>query len=330
MRSAVLLRVALSLLAVDSAVAGPCRLTSSKTASAVSSTASVDTSSATSVESATSVTSATSSATSESSVETASSSTATETSASSTETSASSTVSTETSASSSASTETSASSTASVETSASSTATETSASSTVSTESSASSTETASSSTAFTTTTAASTTASTSTAAAPTFTLAAVGQGPVEGKKLLSYNADGNVVTFDSPNPLNVPTARAYSIDAQGRIFNDQGFYLCARYNPDNFFLDAPASITTCLNNNQPDTVYLNCRVDGSGLKCSIPAVTCTDSGSPWIQPPCVPADGEWGSFYTYIAGPGYVLYIGTATPSQSYYYPISFSLEEA
>ncbi|EEU33706.1 uncharacterized protein NECHADRAFT_98359 [Fusarium vanettenii 77-13-4] len=243
MRSAVVLRVALSLLAVDSVVAGPCRPTS-----AVSSTASVDTSSATSVESATSVTSASSSATSKASAETSASSTATETSASLTET------------------------------------------------------------TAFTTTTAASTTVSTSTAAAPTFTLAAAGQGPVEGKKLLSYNADGNLVTFDSPNPLKVPTARPYSIDAQGRILNDQGFYLCAHYKPDNDFLDAPAYITTCLNDNLPNSVYLTCRVDGSELKCSIPAVTCTDSGSPWISPACVSADGEWGSFYTYIMGPGYVL----------------------
>ncbi|KAF4986283.1 hypothetical protein FDECE_16033, partial [Fusarium decemcellulare] len=282
MRSAVLLRVALGLLVVDSAVAGPCRPTTSMTISALTSSASVDTSSATSVEPTASVASATSSSSTESSVETSESSTAT------------STVSTETSAftESESSTETSASSTASVEMSSFTT-------SQSSTETSASS-----ASTDYTTSTTTETTSTTSTAPEITFSIAATGSGPAAGKGLHTYNHDQTAALFDfSPDfsaSIGNPEVRPFNIDGEGRLINDQGWYLCGTYDLTSDLLDAPAVVSTCNSPGEPPLgrVFLRCQVTVNyKLTCSIPALTCVAPATPLLDPTCETGTGTWTHF---------------------------------
>ncbi|KAI8682416.1 hypothetical protein NCS56_00364200 [Fusarium sp. Ph1] len=323
MRSALLLQLAFGLLAVDSAAASPCR--PGTTTTAVTSTASSETSSGM-TGSTTSVASSASSTT-ESSAETFASSTVSQPSV---ETS-SSTVSVGTSASSTASTETSAFSTTSIQTSASSTTSDgTSISSTI-TETSASlaSETTASSSTTdFTTTTEATTTSTTSTAAAVTFSIVATGSGPVEGENLETYDRSNNVAVFGQSLDSS---ARPFYIDAQGRLINDQNFYLCGFYDGSNDTPNVPAEVGTCVDEYPMARVFLKCQTTADlQLTCTIPAISCVGDPNafPGTDPTCVPADGTWGNFYVMETGPGEVLYIGDSN-APSYYSPLGLSIQE-
>ncbi|KAJ4201604.1 hypothetical protein NW767_006691 [Fusarium falciforme] len=250
-------------------------------------------------------------------------SSASSTTKSSAETSASSTVSqssVETS-SSTASTETSASSTTSDGTSISSTATETSASS-------ASETTASSSTTDFTTTTAATTTSTTSTAPAVTFSIVATGSGPVEGENLETYDRSNSVAVFGQSFDSS---ARPFSIDTQGRLINDQNFYLCGFYDGSDDTPNVPAEVGTCVDESPMARVFLKCQSTADlQLTCSIPAISCVGDPNafPGTDPTCVPADGTWGNFYVLEIGPGEVLYIGDSN-APSYYNPLGLSIQE-
>ncbi|EWG38492.1 hypothetical protein FVEG_01694 [Fusarium verticillioides 7600] len=82
----------------------------------------------------------------------------------------------------------------------------------------------------------------------PTFSLFATGQGPVEEEGVHTYDNDGSVAVFD-PSPIfGDASVRPYTIDSQGRLVNDQGFFLCGFYIATNVNLDSPASVGTCKN----------------------------------------------------------------------------------
>ncbi|RSL79542.1 hypothetical protein CEP52_017510 [Fusarium oligoseptatum] len=256
-------------------------------------------------------TAVTSTASTEASSTTAESTTSTVTTESSVETSASSTVS-------QSSAETS-SSTVSVETSASSTVTE------ISTSSATETTATTDS----ITSTGDMTTSTTSTAPTPTFSILAVGGGAVEGNNLLSYNLDNAFVLFRTDIGSG-NSARPYHIDSQGRLVNDQGFYLCGYYEPDNTDLERPAVVVTC-NNEYPLTrSFLTCQ-QTTDLKvtCSIPAITCVpgDPNDPWSEPDCQAAAGTWDNLYTAEVGPGIGVHIGPPNAA-NYYVPVEFGIQ--
>ncbi|KAF5639284.1 hypothetical protein F52700_4136 [Fusarium sp. NRRL 52700] len=267
MRSVIHLRLALGLLAIGSAAASPCKPFSATTtfaatattitSTAVTSDASAETSLAISVASTTEDGGATSSTVVESFTETLVSST--ETSASSAETSGVSIT---------------------VETSAATTTTE-------------AITET---STADPTTTDVTTTvAETSSAAIPTFTMFASGSNAVAGRSLQTYNRDSTVAVFDPATDDDNPSARPYSIDAQGRIMNDLGWYLCGYYGATNQELNKPATVAVCHSETPLQTAFLTCELDGPfGIECSIPAMSCVSSGSTSAPPTCVPTTGIW------------------------------------
>ncbi|EWZ00281.1 hypothetical protein FOYG_00164 [Fusarium oxysporum NRRL 32931] len=263
MRSIIHLRLAFGLLAIGSAVASPCKPLSATTTSgaisvAVTAATSTETSLATSIASTTEDGDATSSTVVESSTETSVSSA--ETSASSAETSDSSIT---------------------VETSAASATTD------YTTE-----TTTAEPTTTDLTTTAAETTSS---AAIPTFTMFASGSNAVADRSLQSYNRGSTVAVFDPATDDDNPSTRPYSIDSQGRIVNDLGWFLCGYYGATNEELNKPATVVTCHSETPLQTAFLTCELSGSfGVECSVPAISCVSSGSADMPPTCVAATGTW------------------------------------
>ncbi|KAF5660282.1 hypothetical protein FHETE_9024 [Fusarium heterosporum] len=185
-----------------------------------------------------------------------------------------------------------------------------------------------------TTTTAASTTEATSAASMPTFTLLATGQGPMTGRGLQTFPYDNAMAAFDAPpggNPDLNAKVLPFTIDSQGRLVNDLGYFLCGYYSPTNFLLDAPAVVTTCHEEAPLQRVFLNCKVS-SGLnkvQCSIPAVSCVSTGdAPWDFPTCQAAAGTWSVFYTAIKGPGHVLHIGN-DGAPDYYDRLDLGIEK-
>ncbi|KAF5681250.1 hypothetical protein FHETE_39 [Fusarium heterosporum] len=236
MKSDVILAWALSLLAVDFAVAGPCKPTSVKTTTAISSAASTETPSSTSNESLEA-----------SLIETA------------------------TSATSSITSDGTSTFLTSLETSALSATTEP------------------------TTTTIALTTETTSTASIPTFTVVAIGESYVKDKSLAAFNQENIIVTFGTDTGA---VAYPYSIDALGRISNDQGWFLCGAYigtydNP-----NVAAVVVTCKTEIKMRHEFLTCdlTVDHK-LQCSIPAITCVADSQSLGTTFCQPASAKyWGS----------------------------------
>ncbi|KAF5604340.1 hypothetical protein FPCIR_886 [Fusarium pseudocircinatum] len=67
----------------------------------------------------------------------------------------------------------------------------------------------------------------TSSAANPTFTMFASGSNAVAGRSLETYNRDCTVAISDPATEDDNPSARPYSIDSQGWIVNDLGWFLC-------------------------------------------------------------------------------------------------------
>ncbi|KAF5613025.1 hypothetical protein F25303_14310 [Fusarium sp. NRRL 25303] len=267
MRSIIHLRVAFGLLAIGSAVASPCKPPSATTTSAVTSAtisttvtsdASTEASVSTYFASTTEDEGATSSTVVESSTETFISST--ETSASLAETSGSSIT---------------------VETSAASATTD------FNTE-----TTTAEPTTTDITTAVAETTSS---AAIPTFTMFASGSNAVAGRSLQTYNRDGAVAVFDPATEDDNPSVRSYSIDSQGRIVNDLGWFLCGYYGATNEELNRPATVVTCHSETPLQKAFLTCELSGPfGIECSVPAMSCVSSGSASMAPTCIPTTGTW------------------------------------
>ncbi|KAL5601644.1 hypothetical protein FOBRF1_009177 [Fusarium oxysporum] len=288
MRYIIHLRLAFGLLAIGSAVASPCKPLSATTTSdaisvAVTAATSTETSLATSVASTTEDGEATSSTVVGSSTETSVSSA--ETSASSAETSDSSIT---------------------VETSAASATTD------FTTE-----TTTAEPTTIDLTTTA---TETTSSAAIPTFTMFASGSNAVTGRSLQSYNRDGAVTVFDPATDDDNPSTRPYSIDSQGRIVNDLGWFLCGYYGATSEELNKPATVVTCHSETPLQTAFLTCELSGTfGIECSVPAISCVSSGSASMPPTCVAATGTWSLNSVGVRAFGHTWQIGSSDTPANY-----------
>ncbi|CAG2006340.1 unnamed protein product [Fusarium graminearum] len=265
MRSLVVLRLALSLFAARSAVAGPCKpFTTTSEGIPVAST---DTSSVVSATSSTVDFSATS-------------------------------VSTE------SSTETYVSS--SLETSSFAT-TETSATTTFITELSTIESTTVEPTTTEGTTTVPATTESMPT---PTFTIFATGESVIEGDALHTFDTDGYVATFDPNAIFGETSVRPYSIDSQGRLVNDQGYFLCATYVATNKELNAPAVVGTCTSDG-PKKAFLDCTLSSDlALRCGIPGRSCVSN--PVGEPICE-VSGTWSTLSTGSVIVGHALKIGPA-----------------
>ncbi|KAF5687851.1 hypothetical protein FDENT_5141 [Fusarium denticulatum] len=135
----------------------------------------------------------------------------------------------------------------------------------------------------------------TSSAANPTFTMFASGSNAVSGRSLETYNRDGTVAVFDPATEDDNPSARPYSIDSQGRIMNDLGWYLCGYYGATNEELNRPATVAVCHSETPLQTAFLTCGLDGPfGIECSVPAMSCVSSGSSGVPPTCIPTAGTW------------------------------------
>ncbi|PCD42834.1 hypothetical protein AU210_005359 [Fusarium oxysporum f. sp. radicis-cucumerinum] len=281
MRSIIHLRLACGLLAIGSAVASPCKpLSATTTSGAISVAVTAATSTETSL--ATSVASTTEDGEATSSTVVGSS---TETSASSAETSGSSIT---------------------VETSAASATTE------FTTE-----TTTAEPTTTVLTTTAAETTSS---AAIPTFTMFASGSNAVAGRSLQSYNRGSTVAVFDPATDDDNPSTRPYSIDSQGKIVNDLGWFLCGYYGATNEELNKPATVVTCHSETPLQTAFLTCELSGTfGIECSVPAISCVSSGSTNMPPTCVAATGTWSLNSVGVRAFGHTWQIGSSDTPANY-----------
>ncbi|KAG9497459.1 hypothetical protein J7337_010320 [Fusarium musae] len=117
----------------------------------------------------------------------------------------------------------------------------------------------------------------TSSAAIPTFTMFASGSNAVAGNSLETYDRDSTVAVFDPATEDDNPSARQYSIDSQGRIVNDLGWYLCGYYGATNEELNKPATVVTCHTQIALQTAFLTCELSGPfGIECSVPAMSCT------------------------------------------------------
>ncbi|CAG7559028.1 unnamed protein product [Fusarium equiseti] len=170
----------------------------------------------------------------------------------------------------------------------------------------------------FITTTAAPTTETTSNAPMPTFTMVVTGSGPVQGESLQSENRESSVTAFK----VNYPgwTARTYTIDSQGRLINDQGWFLCGRYAANNFELKNPAVVSLCSAETPLQAAFLNCPLsDDLEVQCSIPAISCVAGQDFFSFPTCVAADGTWDIFSLGQSGPGNTLQIGGSAGSAAY-----------
>ncbi|KAF5581419.1 hypothetical protein FPANT_8940 [Fusarium pseudoanthophilum] len=99
----------------------------------------------------------------------------------------------------------------------------------------------------------------TSSAAIATFTMFASGSNAVAGSSLETYNRDGTLAVFDPATEDDNPSARQYSIDSQGRIVNDLGWYLCGYYGATNEELNKPATVVTCYTQTVLQTAFLTC-----------------------------------------------------------------------
>ncbi|KAI1030163.1 hypothetical protein LB504_010451 [Fusarium proliferatum] len=292
MRSVIHLRVAFGLLAIGSAVASPCKPPSVTTTSAVTS--------------ATISTTVTSDASTEASVSTSFASTTEDEGATSSTVVESSTetfvYSTETSAS-------------SAETSDASITVETSTAS-------ATTTYTTEVTTAEPTTTDATTTIAetTSSAAIPTFTMFASGSNAIAGRSLETYNRDGTVAVFDPATEDDNPSARPYSIDSQGRIVNDLGWFLCGYYGATNEELNRPATVVTCHSETPLQKAFLTCELsDPFGIECSVPAMSCVSSGSSSMGPTCIPTAGTWSLASVGVRAFGHTWLIGSSDTPATY-----------
>ncbi|CAG7565376.1 unnamed protein product [Fusarium equiseti] len=172
----------------------------------------------------------------------------------------------------------------------------------------------AESTTAEPTTTEQTTTGAITTAAMPTFTIYASSESALDGASLETYNNANSVAVFNH-NPLfGSPTARLYTIDSEGRLVNDQGFFLCAYYLATNTQLDAPASVGTCTTA-QPKNPFLRCKLSGLELQCGIAARTCVYN--PNGEPICEETGGLWTTWSVGLVYVGTGLMIGPEdTPS--------------
>ncbi|KAJ4319189.1 hypothetical protein N0V84_006471 [Fusarium piperis] len=123
-----------------------------------------------------------------------------------------------------------------------------------------------------------------------------------------------------------------YTLDAQGRLLNEQGFYLCAFYATNNQYPDAPAEVGTCKDEWPLMRAFLTfAQTEDQKVKCSVPVIHCVPDPEDdlFSLPTCEAADGTWHQLYTRIPEPGYVLHIGVSGACD-YYYPLESSVQAA
>ncbi|KAF9768925.1 hypothetical protein IL306_013717 [Fusarium sp. DS 682] len=162
------------------------------------------------------------------------------------------------------------------------------------------------------------TAAETSTAGAPTFTMFASGSNSVTGRSLYSYNRDQTIVLFDPATEDDNPSIRQYSIGSQGRLVNDQGWFLCGYYGATNDELNKPATVVVCHDENLPQTAFLTCAVSGFEIQCEVPALACVSTGSPGMPATCVATPGSWSLVSVGTRPIGYTWQIGSSdTPAK-------------
>ncbi|KAF5722462.1 l-arabinitol 4-dehydrogenase [Fusarium mundagurra] len=166
-----------------------------------------------------------------------------------------------------------------------------------------------------TTTTAAAST--TETNPEPTFSLFETGQGPVEEDGLHTYDNDGSVAVFD-PNPIfGDASVRPYTIDSQGRLVNDQGFFLCGYYIATNANLHSPASVGTCTSSG-PKKAFLHCQLSADHtISCSVPGRSCVSN--PNGEPLCEETIEPWSVWSVGTVVVGYGLFIGPSDTPDSF-----------
>jgi hypothetical protein len=133
------------------------------------------------------------------------------------------------------------------------------------------------------------------------------------------------MAAFDAPpggNPALDAKVLPFTIDSQGRLVNNAGFFLCGYYSATSSQLDAPAVVTTCHVETPLQRVFLTCKLTAElKVQCSIPAVSCVSTGeAPWSIPACQAASGTWGVLSTFVRGPGHVLHIGSDNKTPDYY----------
>lgn len=142
------------------------------------------------------------------------------------------------------------------------------------------------------------------------------------GRGLQTYPYDNAFATFDAPpggNPALDAKVLPFTIDSQGRLVNDAGFFLCGYYSSRSYLLDAPAVVTTCHVETPLERVFLTCKLTAElKVQCTIPAISCVSTGTgPFDIPTCQAASGTWGVLSTFSRGTGHTLHIGNEnTPS--------------
>ncbi|KAF4986092.1 hypothetical protein FGRMN_10989 [Fusarium graminum] len=142
-----------------------------------------------------------------------------------------------------------------------------------------------------TTTTVASITEKTLTASIPTFTVVAIGESYVKDKSLAAFNQENLIVTFGTDTGAEV---YPYTIDALGRISNDQGWFLCGAYIGTYDTPNVPAVVVTCKTEIKMQREFLACDLTADHkLQCSIPAITCVADNQSGTAS-CQPASGRW------------------------------------
>jgi hypothetical protein len=161
----------------------------------------------------------------------------------------------------------------------------------------------------------------------PTFSLFATGQGPVEEEGLHTYDSDGSVAVFD-PNPIfGDASVRPYTIDSQGRLVNDQGFFLCGFYIATNVNLDSPASVGTCTSSG-PKKAFLNCQLAADlAIQCSVPGQSC--EANLIGEPLCEETNKPWSVWSVGTVVVGHGLFIGPSDTPDSFD-TIELRVEEA
>ncbi|KAK6716509.1 hypothetical protein SNK04_007457 [Fusarium graminearum] len=142
----------------------------------------------------------------------------------------------------------------------------------------------------------------------PTFTIFATGGSVIEGDALHTFDTDGYVATFDPNAIFGETSVRPYSIDSEGRLVNDQGYFLCATYVATNKELNAPAVVGTCISDG-PKKPFLDCTLSSDlALRCGISGRSCVSN--PVGEPICE-VSAAWSTLSTGSVIVGHALKIG-------------------
>jgi hypothetical protein len=157
-----------------------------------------------------------------------------------------------------------------------------------------------------TSTAAAPTTETTSAAPISTFAFVASGESRVKDKRLATFDADDRTVLFNSYPGSAV---RTFTMDAQGKISDNLGRFLCSYYNDNYYDPNGPATVGTCTREDRVRSFFLTCGISASlTVRCSIPARSCVPVDEELGSVLCEPAPGTWSQFF--VSGPDVLDYL--------------------